>query len=611
MPFRTDREAAAGDAGGGPVAAEKAESTAGETAGTEAPVAGTGPVETSGPGGAPPTPPVADPPGSGDEPEPGPRSPLRRVAAVVLTVLAFALVLIALVGPNDPIWVVPAAFLRIPIEGLAGVALLLVLPRRARLWVAAAFGVLLGLLTVLKLFDIGYLATIARPFDPVLDWLLLDDAASLLADSTGPVVAVVALIGAGLLVLGIPVLTALAAVRLTRLFSRHSVRTMQVVALLTVIWMGCALLGAQVVPGAPIASASAAALVSERTDRISSSVADLQGAFDAQIADDPFATVPGEQLLTALRGKDVVVAFVESYGRTVVEGPEYTSTLAPTLEDGSRRLAAAGFGARSGWLTSATAGGYSWLAHSTTMSGLWINTQQRYTTLLGSERLTLNTAFQKAGWRSVGVMPALTLDWPEGTGFYDYDQLYDSRNVGYAGPAFSYATMPDQFSLAALQRAERDDPAGPPIFAEVALVSSHAPWSPIPQRVGWDQVGDGTIYGPMAAQGPPPEEVFADQALLRDSYGRSIAYSVDTLVSYLETYGDDDLVFVVLGDHQPAPFVTGPGAGRDVPITIVSKDPAVMERVADWGWQDGIRPAPDGPVWRMDTFRDRFLTTFR
>ena len=35
-----------------------------------------------------------------------------------------------------------------------------------------------------------------------------------------------------------------------------------------------------------------------------------------------------------------------------------------------------------------------------------------------------------------------------------------------------------------------------------------------------------------------------------------------------------------------------------------------MQRIAGWGWQDGLRPSPDAPVWRMDTFRDRFLQAF-
>ena len=69
-------------------------------------------------------------------------------------------------------------------------------------------------------------------------------------------------------------------------------------------------------------------------------------------------------------------------------------------------------------------------------------------------------------------------------------------------------------------------------------------------------------------------------------------------------------MLVFLGDHQPAPIVTGPNASRDVPITVVARDPAVLDRVAGWGWQDGLRPGPDAPVWPMDTFRDRFLTAF-
>ena len=95
------------------------------------------------------------------------------------------------------------------------------------------------------------------------------------------------------------------------------------------------------------------------------------------------------------------------------------------LDAGTRRLRAAGFAARSAFLTSPTSGGGSWLAHSTLLSGLWIDNQQRYHNLVASDRLTLNGAFRRAGWRTVGVMPAITRPWPEGA-FYGYDQLYDA-----------------------------------------------------------------------------------------------------------------------------------------------------------------------------------------
>jgi hypothetical protein len=49
---------------------------------------------------------------------------------------------------------------------------------------------------------------------------------------------------------------------------------------------------------------------------------------------------------------------------------------------------------------------------------------------------------------------------------------------------------------------------------------------------------------------------------------------------------------------------------HDVPITIVAKDPKVLDRISGWGWQDGLHPGAQAPVWKMDAFRDRFLTAY-
>jgi hypothetical protein len=85
---------------------------------------------------------------------------------------------------------------------------------------------------------------------------------------------------------------------------------------------------------------------------------------------------------------------------------------------------------------------------------------------------------------------------------------------------------------------------------------------------------------------------------------------MNALVSFVQTYPDPNLVLVVLGDHQPSTIVSGDGAGHDVPVSVIAHDPSVLARVSGWGWQDGLRPAPDAPVWRMDAFRDRFLAAF-
>jgi hypothetical protein len=527
----------------------------------------------------------------------------------VASALAGLLVLFALDAPHRLGDLTPGGFVRIPLEGLVAVALLLVLPSWARRVGAVLVGLTLGLLTVLKLLDIGFYYAWDRPFDLTIDWTLLDDSVSFLSDSIGRAGAIGAAVAVVVLVAGLLVLMTLSVLRLSRLVVRHHITAVRAVAALTVVWLACAAFGVRLVPGVPVADHSASALVTAHASGVRASQRDRE-TFAAQLASDAFRDIPGQELLTGLRGKDVIVSFVESYGRDAVEDPEFAPQVGAVLDAGNRRLRAAGFASRSAFLTSPTTGGGSWLAHDTLLSGLWIDGEQRHRALLTSDRLTLNGAFHRAGWQTVGVMPAATQPWPEGR-FFGYDRYYDADRLAYRGPKFSYAPMPDQFTLAQFERLEHGKPDHAPLMAEIPLISSHSPWAAIPKPIAWTAVGDGSIYHDPSAADPGPKDVVGRSTTeVRTGYRRSIEYSLDSLISYVETYGDDDLVLVFLGDHQPAPVVTGEGASRDVPITVVAHDPAVLDRISGWGWQDGLRPGPSAPVWRMDSFRDRFLTAF-
>lgn len=535
----------------------------------------------------------------------GRRPRWRRVAGRAVTAAAFLFVLAALVAPVESTRLAPAAFARIPVEGIAGVALILVLPAKVRRYAAGAAGAVLGLLLVVKVMDIGFEAVMFRPFDLVLDWPLLSPALEFVEDSSGHTAAVGAVVLAVVLAVAVVVLMSLSALRLSRVAVRHGRSAAGSAVVLGAAWILCAALGAQFVEGAPVASRSTAVLAYDHAVQVRSSLKDGE-EFARAAAVDAFRDTPGDRLLTGLRGKNVVLAFVESYGRSAVEHPEYAQQVGAVLDEGTRRLDEAGISARSGWLTSPTTGGGSWLAHATLLSGLWVDNPQRYRTLVNSDRFTLNRAFHRAGSRTVALMPAITRAWPEGE-FFGYDKIYDNRNLGYRGPRFAFATMPDQYTLSVLQRNEFAARDGAPVMAETALVSSHAPWAAIPRPVPWDQVGDGSIFQGMGAGDdapwPPPDRI-------RGEYRKSIEYTLNTLVSFMETYGDEDTVLVFLGDHQPSPVLAGHDASRDVPVTIVAKDEAVLKRISGWGWQEGLKPAKDGPVWPMNDFRDRFLTAF-
>ncbi|MEU1644010.1 sulfatase-like hydrolase/transferase [Micromonospora zamorensis] len=540
-----------------------------------------------------------------DDDTAGEGRPKRSIRARLVTVLAALLVLLVLTAPYDFGRLTPAAFVRIPLEALLVVALLLALPSRGSRLVATVTGVALGLLGLLKLLDLGFSAALSRAFDLVLDWALLDEAFAFLSESYGRPAAVGAAIALAVVAVGLPVLVTLSVRRLRRLVIGHRAGATRIVAALVVVWVACAAFNVRVVEGVAVADTSATTLTNGHGFQVRLRLDDRE-KFAALLEDDRFEQTPGDQLLTALRGKNVVIAFVESYGRDAVEDPEFAPQVGAVLDSGTSQLQAAGFAAQSGFLTSPTFGGGSWLAHDTLLSGLWIDNDQRHRTLLASDRMTLNGAFRRANWQTVGVMPAVSRAWPEGS-FFGYERFYDARALGYRGPKFSFGTMPDQFTLSSWQRLEQAKQDGNPVMTELALVSSHAPWTPVPRLVDWATVGDGAIYRGTAGE---EDERRRSTAQIRADYRQSIQYTLSTLVSYVQTYGDDDLVFIFLGDHQPAAVVTGENASHDVPITIITRDRAVLDRVSGWGWQDGLKPGPQAPVWRMDTFRDRFLTAF-
>jgi hypothetical protein len=534
---------------------------------------------------------------------------VRTVAATLATVTAVVLVEFALVGPDEIARLTPADFLRIPVDGLVAAAVVLALPGRARLLMAAALGVLLGLLTVLKIVDMGFYVFLDRPFNPTSDWGYFRSASDLLSLAVGRRDANLSVVAAVVLATLVMVFVPLSVLWLTRVASRHRVASLRLVAALGAVSLAGAAIGVHVGSGQAMASTDAAGLLVDEVRQIHAGLDDRQSLL-REAADDPFRTTPRADLLTGLRGKDVVIAFVESYGKVAVQGSSFSPRVDALLRNGARRLQAAGFASRSAFLTSPTFGGISWLAHSTLQSGLWIDNQHTYDDLVTTPRFTLSDAFKRAGWRTVADVPSNEKDWPEGRSFYHYDQIYDDHNVGYHGPSFSYASMPDQYTLSALQRLELARPDRSPVMAEVDLVSSHIPWAPLPRMVDWRKVGDGSIFDTMPAQGQSPTWVWRSADRVRAAYGHSVEYSLRSLMSFVRTYPAKNLVLIVLGDHQPSTMVTGQGQSHDVPVSVIAHDPAVMRSISGWHWQSGMLPGANAPVWPMSSFRDRFLTAF-
>ncbi|HET7820343.1 MAG TPA: CDP-alcohol phosphatidyltransferase family protein [Ornithinibacter sp.] len=536
----------------------------------------------------------------------GPPRVWRRSVAAGATVLSLALVWFALVAPTRPDRLTPGAFLRLPVEAVALAAVALVVSGRSARAVALVVGLLLGVVTLLKVLDLGTFTVLDRPFNVVTDRGQLGSGFDFVRDSLGPWAAWGSAVGAVLLVVAALLCLPLALGRLGRVVSRHRTWSTRVVPAVAAVWVVCALSGLQVSPGGAVAAADAGPFVAEKVRAATTAYRD-ESAFTHALSQDPYGN-PASADLSALAGKDVVLAFVESYGRVAVDGPE-SAGIRTLLDDGTARLQRLGWTASSGWLTSPTFGGSSWLAHSTLQSGLTVGDQVRYDRLLSSPRTTLSSAFGRAGWRTVAVLPSTHDTWPQGQVFYRFDRVYDGSALGYAGPRFGFSAMPDQFTLAAFDRLELATPH-PPLMAELELTSSHGPWAPLPTTVDPADLGDGSVFDGIEADAVTAAQLWSDRSAVPGAYRASIAYSLTSLLSFVESHADDDLVVVMLGDHQPSTIVSGFGGDREVPVTVIARDPKVVARVASWGWQSGLRPSDTGPVWPMAAFRDRFLTAY-
>lgn len=531
-----------------------------------------------------------------------------RVLSLTATFLSALLVYICLQMPSTLGNLKLVEFTRLPAEAIMGAVVLLSLPRKPRLIVSALTGALLGVITVLNMFDMGFNEYLGRHFNIILDWSLFDDARAYLDDTLGRPAELGLSLGVVVLVFLLVTLVALATVRLSNQLVRHRAKASRATLIVGTVWITCTALGLTV-GGIPIASQHTAGVLKVQARTVRDTLRD-EAEFRKVAKVDAFGNTPASQLVPDLRGKDMIFTFIESYGRSAVEDPIMAPGVDKTLDERTAALEKAGFHAKSGWLTSATYGGSSWLGHSTTMSGLWISNQQRYRTVMASDHLSLTKVFKKTGaWNTVGVMPGVQKGWPEQK-YYGLDKVYNAFQLGYRGPKFSWSTMPDQYALEQFQQRVHGKKHAKPMMSELILTSSHQPWAPIPKMVGWDQLGDGSIFKSIQQAGNKPGDVIADTTKSRQEYGKSIQYSVTALTQWLERYGSDDTVLVFLGDHQPIARVSGNHASRDVPISIVAKDPKVLDKIAGWNWTDGLRPAHNAPVWKMSSFRDRFLTAY-
>lgn len=311
--------------------------------------------------------------------------------------------------------------------------------------------------------------------------------------------------------------------------------------------------------------------------------------------------------LSRLGGADVFLIFVESYGAVSWERPAFAQGLVPVRQRFLDALRDTGRDVVSAFVESPTFGGESWLAHVSLLSGAEVRDGATNVRMLAQQRDTMVTAFTRAGYRTIAIMPGLQRPWAEGK-FYGFDRVYDANLLGYAGPSFGWWDVTDQFALAKVDAVEVAARDRQPVFVVFPTISTHTPFLPTPPyQPDWTRVLSAEPYSAealAASYSEPP-----DWLDLSPGYIKALTYDFETLTGYLRLRQDRDLVMILIGDHQPPALVSGEGAPWDVPIHVVASRPELLADLKARGFAAGLTPSRPA-LGKMHTLAPALLGAF-
>jgi hypothetical protein len=483
-------------------------------------------------------------------------------------------------------------------ETVAVVTLLLLL--RERRWARYVLGSVIGILAGFSVTEGIFRFIYARSFIPRIDipmmkgliFLLLGDVGDIAAVLAVPAVLVILLL---FLVIGIALVGGVAATMGRLQWNRRNT-----VPVLLVMMVPALLL-----PGPESLTALA----------IRSSLDDGKVDFVAmpEIPDEPDDEPREDYRLPGIRDRDIFLFNIEAYGYATISRPELAELIDPGRERFADALRERGYRFRSSYLLSPVAGGFSWLAESTLLTGQWIDSQNAFEQLYDADLPTLPGMLHDRGYYTLALKPGTVHgSWPEGWDIFRFEEsmVAHDGDFEYVGPWFSYVAVTDQFALwKGHQRIQELRSPGNaedrPLLGYYQFVSSHTPFNKIPPLISdWSELGDGSVYNRREDEIRYFDNNWGGGTQMDEGYSTAISYVFESLADYVEDHMDlsGDPIIIVFGDHQAQRPIREEDAHLSVPIHVASRDADILARFEREGFAPGLKSPEEPPHRRMSEF---------
>lgn len=231
------------------------------------------------------------------------------------------------------------------------------------------------------------------------------------------------------------------------------------------------------------------------------------------------------------------------------------------------------------------------MAYTSTFFGMRVDSHPAYLTLL--DRFDdgsfphLGRTLQEMGYfhGRVTALPAQVSDeqWQQYQRFFNTDRWLRYEDLAYQGPHFGWGPAPpDQFVLGEANDLLQAAAGSQPLLLFLITQNSHYPWQEIPQLVTDRRtLNDGSGKDVQPNLQTPRVDVSLDD------YMAAITYELRFLSRFIAEDAHDQAIFILVGDHQPG-YITRKADGYQTPLHIISKDQALLDKVAAYGFQPGM-----------------------
>lgn len=289
---------------------------------------------------------------------------------------------------------------------------------------------------------------------------------------------------------------------------------------------------------------------------------------------------------------NVYLLFVESYGSVLYKRPDWREAYLEMLKETEGKLREGGFELASALSQSPTWGGGSWLAYTSTLFGLRMENHPQYLALMERYQTKvprypdLGTYLRSQGYHyfwTTSISEQLgDKKWNAYKSFYGVDQWLRYDDLEYDGMHYGWGPAPpDQYVLAYSRDVAMADQEKPIVMFYITQ-NSHYPFDPLPTMAAdWRDLDTPSENGdPLPLEG-------ASHAQLRANYLAGIRYELEMLSDFILNHADEDAVFFLIGDHQP-PSVSRRSDSFDTPVHIITRDPAYIDALAEYGFVESM-----------------------